>query len=183
MNVDEMIAGIVQREGDYVNHPDDPGGATRWGFTERSARAAGYQGHMRDFPLAMAVELYKREYVAKPGFLEICELDPYVGEEVVDSGVNAGTKRAGLWFQQALNVLNRRGMDYADIAEDGIVGPGTMRAFKGLRKRRGELKARQLMLKALNGLQFMHYYNLADKSQKFESFMVGWLDHRIGSLS
>lgn len=90
----------------------------------------------------------------KPGFLKIAEIDVHVAEEVIDSGVNAGQSRAGLWFQQALNVLNRRGSDYADIGEDGKIGNASIGAFQALRRRRGELAARGLMLKALNGLQF-----------------------------
>ncbi|WPZ05475.1 glycoside hydrolase family 108 protein [Pelagerythrobacter marinus] len=182
MTVDEMIDGIIEREAGFVDHPSDPGGATRWGITQRVARKNGYHGDMRTLPQETAREIYKREYVAKPGFLGIAEIDPFVAEEVIDSGVNAGQFRAAKWFQQALNVLNRRGRDYADIAVDGEIGPRTLGAFKALRQRRGEAKARQLMLKTLNGLQFMHYYKLADGGTKFEDFFVGWIDHRVGAL-
>lgn len=183
MTVDEMIDGILEREGRFVNHPSDPGGATNWGITQRIARANGYQGDMRHLPKATAREIYRREYIQKPGFLSIAEIDPHVAEEVIDSGVNAGQSRAGLWFQQALNVLNRRGADYADVTEDGKIGPRTIAAFQALRRKRGEVVARRLMLRALNGLQFMHYFNLAKGGTKFEDFMVGWVDSRIGSLS
>lgn len=183
MTVDEMIAGIIAREGGFVNHPSDPGGATNFGITQAVARANGYKGDMRSLSKTTACEIYRREYVEKPGFLAIAEIDPVVGEEVIDSGVNAGQRRAALWFQQALNVLNRRGKDYADIAEDGVIGRGTIGAFQALRRRRGDAKARQLMLKALNGLQFMHYFNLASGGTKFEDFMVGWVDSRIGAAA
>ncbi|WP_234179222.1 glycoside hydrolase family 108 protein [Sphingopyxis sp. NFH-91] len=177
-----MIDGIIGREKGYVNHPSDPGGATIWGITERVARANGYTGDMRVMPQAVARDIYYREYIVKPGFLGIAEIDPAVAEEVIDSGVNAGQKRAALWFQQALNVLNRRGVDYADIAEDGIIGRGSIAAFQALRRKRGDAGARRLMLKALNGLQFMHYYGLAKGGTKFEDFMPGWVDGRIGAL-
>jgi len=182
MTIDEMIDGILDREGGYVNHPSDPGGATNWGITQAVARANGYQGHMRDLPKATARAIYRREYVEKPGFLGVAEIDPIVAEELIDSGVNAGQARAKLWFQQALNVLNRRGLDYADINEDGALGPLTLAAFQALRRKRGATTARRLM-KALNGLQFMHYYSLAKGGTKFEDFFPGWIDHRIGALS
>ncbi len=35
-------------------HPDDPGGKTRFGVTEGVARAAGFQGDMRELPLDLA---------------------------------------------------------------------------------------------------------------------------------
>lgn len=183
MTIDEMIERILLREGGYVNHPSDPGGSTKYGITERVARAHGYQGDMRNLPLAVARGIYRKSYVEKPGFLPIAEIDPMVAEEVIDSGVNAGQARAALWFQQALNVLNRRQADYADIVEDGKIGPKSIGAFQALRRKRGDAKARQLMLKALNGLQFMHYFNLAKGGTKFEDFMIGWLDSRIGALA
>lgn len=183
MTVDEMIDGIIDREKGYVNHPSDPGGATNWGITQRVARANGYQGDMRLLPKATARDIYRREYIQKPGFLPIAEIDPMVAEEVIDTGVNAGQARAGLWFQQALNVLNRRGVDYADIGEDGKIGPRSIAAFQALRRKRGEAMARRLMLRALNGLQFMHYFGLAKGGTKFEDFMPGWVDGRIGALS
>ena len=182
MTIDEMIDGILDREGRYVNHPSDPGGATNWGITQRVARANGYQGDMRTLPKATARDIYRREYIEKPGFLPIAEIDPLVAEEVIDSGVNAGQARAALWFQQALNVLNRRGQDYADIGEDGKIGRQSVSAFQALRRRRGEAVARRLMLRALNGLQFKHYFDLAKGGTKFEDFMVGWVDNRVGAI-
>ncbi|KRA83063.1 glycoside hydrolase family 108 protein [Altererythrobacter sp. Root672] len=181
MTIDQLIEGTLVREGGYVDHPSDPGGATKYGITQRVARANGYSGPMRDFPIALARDIYRREYVEKPGLLGIAEIDPHVAEEVIDSGVNVGPKRAKLWFQQALNLLNRRGQDYADISEDGAIGPATLGAFRALRRRRGEAEARELMLKALNGLQFAHYFALARGNARFEDFMAGWLDNRVGA--
>ena len=183
MTIDEMIAGILDREGGFVDHPSDPGGATMYGITQAVARANGYTGPMRSLPKATAIEIYRREYIEKPGFLAVAEIDPQVAEELIDSGVNAGPQRARLWFQQALNVLNRRQKDYPDIDEDGKIGPRSIAAFQALRRRRGNAKARQLMLKTLNGLQFMHYFGLAKGGTKFEDFMVGWVDSRIGGLA
>lgn len=182
MTVDEMIDGILAREGGYVNHPSDPGGATNFGITERVARANGYQGRMQDLPKATARAIYRREYVEKPGFLGVAEIDPLVAEELIDTGVNAGPARARLWFQKSLNLLNRRGVDYPDIAADGAIGPVTLNAFRALRRKRGEVQARRLMLRCLNGYQFEHYKDLAENSAKFEDFMVGWVDSRIGAL-
>ena len=179
----KMIDGILDREGVYVNHPSDPGGATKYGITQRVARANGYQGDMRSLTKTSAQLIYYREYIVKPGFLGIAEIDIAVAEEVIDSGVNAGQARAALWFQQALNVLNRRAVDYPDIAEDGQIGPKSISAFQALRRKRGEAGARRLMLKALHGLQFMHYYGLAKGGTKFEDFMVGWIESRIGALT
>lgn len=45
---DEIFDAVLGKEGGYVNHPDDRGGPTKWGITEKVARAHGYRGDMRD---------------------------------------------------------------------------------------------------------------------------------------
>lgn len=182
MTINDMVDGILEREGRYVDHPSDPGGRTNWGITERVARENGYSGDMRLLPKATAAAIYTREYIEKPKFSGIADRDPLVAEEVIDSGVNAGQSRAAKWFQESLNVLNRRQRDYRDLLVDGDIGPASLGAFEALRRKRGPAKARQLLLKCLNGLQFAHYYRLAEGGTKFEDFMVGWLDTRIGAL-
>lgn len=180
-NIAELIDGILEREGGYVDHPSDPGGKTNWGITERVARAMGYRGHMRNLPQPIAREIYYQQYIVKPGFLPVAETDLVVGEELIDSGVNAGPARSAKWFQQSLNILNRRQRDYSDIAVDGDIGPATMRAFQALRQKRGYHTRQILMKRCLDGLQFGHYYNLAEDNSKFEDFMPGWVAGRIGN--
>lgn len=177
--MERFIAGVLEREGGYVDHPSDPGGATNWGITQRVARANGYNGHMRDLPKATAIDIYRREYIEKPGFDKIAAIDETVAEKLIDAGVNAGTQRAGQWFQQSLNTLNRRQVDFGDVTEDGKIGPRTIAAFNALRAKRGPAAARSLMMKCLNGLQFGHYYSLAKNNAKFEDFFVGWISSRI----
>lgn len=181
MTIEAMIDGILEREGGYVDHPSDPGGATNFGITQRVARANGYQGHMRDLAKAVARDIYRREYIEKPGFLGICNLDPVVAEEVIDSGVNAGQGRAARWYQTALNLFNRRGVDYRDIVVDGQIGPATLAAHKALIAKRGAADARDMMIDALDGLQFGHYAALSVDNSKFEDFMPGWVRTRIGN--
>ena len=89
-----MIDGIIGREGAYVDHPSDPGGATIWGMTERVARANGYTDDMRVMPQAVARDIYYREYIVKPGFLSIAEIDPAVAEEVLDRRLSGPAPQA-----------------------------------------------------------------------------------------
>lgn len=179
----KVIDGIIEREGGFVDHPSDPGGKTCWGITQAVARANGYVGDMRQLPKERARQIYYQQYIVKPGFSGIAELDPAVAAEMIDSGVNCGPARAASWFQQLLNMFNQGGKDYADIAEDGKVGPNSISAFQALRRKRGAAAASDAMLKGLNGLQFGHYANLARGNQKFEAFMFGWVAHRIGALA
>lgn len=177
-----IIAAVVAIEGGYVDHESDPGGKTKYGITEATARVCGYRGDMRDMPREVAVDCYGQNYIDRPGFTPIVAASKALGHEAVDTGVNTGTYRAALWYQESLNHLNRRGRDYADIAEDGKIGPGTMFAYRQLQRVRGEKKACQLMVKLMDAKQAGHYMRLASGNSKFEDFMPGWVDHRLWNV-
>lgn len=177
-----IIDGVIAVEGGYVDHPSDPGGATKFGITERVARASGYTGHMRDLPRSTAFNIYWLQYVVAPNFDDVAEIDAQVAEELIDTGVNAGQKRAAQWFQEALNAFNERGRTYPNIAEDGALGPASLAAFRAFKKRRGAAATRA-MLGALDALQGGHYLRLADNDSKFEDFAFGWFAHRIRNVA
>ena len=63
----DLIAEIIEIEGGYVNHPADRGGPTKYGITEKVARAFGYQGDMRDLPKSKAFEIYDKNYWQRLG--------------------------------------------------------------------------------------------------------------------
>lgn len=178
MSIDDMIEATIGKEGGYSNHPADRGGPTRWGITERVARKNGYTGDMKDLPREKAVAIYRQEYAINPGFAAVAEISSAVGEELFDTGVNMGPAVPSLWFQQILNGLNNGGKLYADIGEDGDIGPGTLAAFKAYRKARGA-EADAVMLKALNCMQGARYIDLARKRGANEAFLFGWLRTRI----
>lgn len=178
-----ILAAVVNVEGGYVDHPDDPGGKTNHGITERTARACGYTGDMRDLSKDQALSCYNRLYVDRPGFSPVVAVSRAVGEEAIDTGVNVGPSLPSRWFQESLNHLNRRGRDYADIAVDGDIGPATMRAYERLQQVRGKAKACQLVVKLMDAKQAGHYMRLARNNSKFETFMPGWTDHRLWNVA
>lgn len=173
-----IIASVFALEGGYVNNPKDPGGATNHGVTEKVARKHGYIGHMRDLPKEFAQEIAYKDYIVAPGYEPLLEISPAVSEELIDTGYNAGPGRSSRWFQVALNSLNRGGRDYPDIVVDGQVGPRTIEAYRSLEKRRGKVKACEMILKLLEAQQGMHYLSLGH----LEDFMPGWVDHRMGNV-
>lgn len=174
-----IIAAVFAVEGGYVNNPKDPGGATNHGVTEAVARKNDYKGHMRDLPKEFAADIAYKDYIKAPGYEPLLELSPTLAHKLIDIGYNAGPGRSSRWLQIAINSLNRGGQDYADIAVDGRVGPATINAYKNLAKRRGETKACELVLKVLEGQQAQHYLSL----RHLETFMIGWVDHRLGNVS
>lgn len=178
MSIDSLIEGVIGREGAFVNNPADPGGATRWGITERVARRRGYTGLMSELPRETAKQIYFDEYVVGPGFAAIIPLSPAIAEELVDTGVNMGPAVASLFFQKALNTFNNQGQDYGDVRIDGDVGPATIVALKALLTKRGA-DGETVMLRALNCLQGERYISIGAGRPASEAFEFGWFLRRI----
>jgi lysozyme family protein len=179
MNVDELIEGVIAREGGYSNHPADRGGPTRWGVTEAVARAHGYAGDMRAYPREEAVTVYRRIYWLRPGFDGVAELAPLIAAELFDTGVNMGPEVAAGFLQRALNALNRGASDYPDLPVDRRVGDATIQALKGFVARRGR-SGETVLLKAIEALQGERYLRLAEQRPANEAFLYGWLANRLG---
>lgn len=177
-----ILASIFAVEGGYVNNRNDPGGPTTLGVTEVVARDNGFQGRMQDLTQADAIGIYTQQYIERPGYGPLVDLDFWFAEEIIDTGVNAGPGRASRWAQESLNHFNNRGQDYREIAEDGRFGPGSLAAYRALQRKRGKKLACELMIKALDAKQAQHYMRLAGKDSKFETFMVGWMRTRVGNV-
>jgi len=175
--VEAMLEALVGREGGYVDHPSDRGGATMWGVTEAVARAHGYRGAMRAMPRAVALAIYRARYWRAPGFDAIEAIDAPVAERLLDIGVNMGPVVAGRMLQRLLNALNGRGGLYADLAVDGACGVMTRAAMMALIERRGP-RARQVLLHGLRALQATRYLEIAEGDPRQEDFAWGWLSAR-----
>lgn len=117
----ETCVGIVlAHEGGFVDHPDDPGGATNMGITHRTL--AAHRGtdvtldDVRGLTRAEAKAIYHRSYWQP---VHGDELPPGLDLVVFDFGVNAGVARSVKLLQRVLGV-----------ATDGIVGEITLAAAK-----------------------------------------------------
>lgn len=179
MSFEEAFTKVVGLEGRYSDHPDDSGGATIYGITERVARACGYTGLMREMPLAVAHEIYRSRYWDRMHLDHVVNIaGARVADELFDTGVNQGTSAAGAYLQRTLNALNQKGTAYADIPVDGDLGMLTIAALRSFVKVRG-VQGTTVLLRALNALQGAAYIELAEKRPKDESFLYGWLLNRV----
>jgi lysozyme family protein len=179
-SIDSLIDEVIDREGDYVNHPADRGGPTRWGITEGVARAQGYAGEMRALPRDLAADIYRRIYWTTPRFDQIARRAPKIAAELFDTGVNMGTGTAVGFLQRALNALNRGARDFPDIMVDRSIGPATLHALDGLLRARGP-RGETVLLRAIEALQGERYIALAERRPSQEAFLYGWLANRLGS--
>lgn len=178
MTIATLIDQLITREGGFVDHPADRGGATRWGITTAVARANGYHGAIRDLPKAVAATIYESVYWRAPGFDRIATCAPRLAAELFDTGVNMGTGVATGFLQRALNALNRGASDFPDLALDQSVGPRTLAALDAFLARRGGA-GEGVLVKAVDALQGERYVSLAERRPQNEAFLYGWLAERL----
>lgn len=158
MTTADLITGIIEREGSFVNDPDDSGGPTKYGVTKatlarwrkRRVTTAEVAALTKD----EARDIYQALYIDQPGFAGIPE--PLL-TQVVDFGVNAGTSQATRTLQLVLGVT-----------QDGICGPKTRAAAA---KRGAGDVALQLWRARI------HFYaHLVAQRPTQEKFIDGWLN-------
>lgn len=178
--IDQLIDELIGREGGYVNDPNDAGGETNFGITVGTARANGYTGAMKDLPRSTAADIYKRIYWTRPGFDRVAMIDADIAAELFDTGVNMGPAVAATFLQRALNLLNRGGKDYAEVAPDGKAGWQTIHALQSYRSARG-LQGMRVLLTALQVQQGCKYLDLAEHRPANENFLFGWLLNRVAA--
>jgi len=181
MSIREILEGLIEREGGYVDNPDDAGGATNFGITfgeYRRRHPNGTKDDLRRMKVEEAFDIYLNEYYIKPGFDKVAKVSPLIAEELVDTGVNMGIGVASTFFQRCLNAFNRKEAHYADIVVDGDVGNASITALVSFLKKRGK-HGETVFLKALDCLQGARYIELAEKREANESFVFGWIDNRI----
>ena len=167
----EALNSVMGSEGGYADLKGDKGGETYKGIARNFHQ--DWQGwdivdeYKNKFPNSfkeyLAADSSLQNFVTlfyKQNYWDIFQGDklPYiVAEELLDQSINQGTgKLGGNRLQEALNLLNRNGRLFKDLVVDGDVGAKTLKALQKVNQRR--------LVKVLNGLQFMRYYNLDIKN-------------------
>lgn len=116
MDFDVAFDRLIGHEGGFVNHPSDPGGSTKFGVTQRTAREAGYTGDMRDLTREQARAIYLEAYWRRA---RADQYDPAIGFQLFDASVNHGIGNGIRFLQRAVGV-----------ADDGVIGPLTVAAIR-----------------------------------------------------
>lgn len=179
MSWDHVIDRIIDREGSrYTNHPADRGGPTRWGITlatlKRACNANATAEDVRCLSEDTARDIYRQRYVEDPGFDAVAAQSARVAAELIDSGVNVGTRRASRWLQVALNA----GLDpRVDLLVDGICGDMTIDALRQYLAAREH--AEDILLAMLNAQQGDHYLRLTRINRDQRVFVNGWFLQRV----
>lgn len=126
MNIDDMIEEVLKKEGGYVNHKLDKGGATNLGITQDTLsnyikRRASIQ-EVKSLTREMAARIYKENYYFAH---KIDKLPEIIQPILFDVSVNSGGSRAVKMLQQILFDLN-----YPIGLADGVIGAKTVKYSK-----------------------------------------------------
>ena len=178
MTIDEIITGVLEREGGYCHNPNDPGGETCYGIDKQTARLCGYMGEMNALPRGTAAAIYRSRFYTGPHFDAVANIAPTVGCALVDIAVNQGVPQASMYLQKALNIFNQNEALWPDVHIDFNVGPSTLDALKSLLAHRGPA-GEVVMHKALTCLQGARYIEIGEHNPKLESFEFGWFANRV----
>lgn len=119
-NFEKAFKKTLVHEGGWSDNPNDPGGATMKGVTQRTysdflGRPAT-RAELRAIPDGHLQAIYRTGYWDK---VRASELPSGVDFAIYDAAVNSGPARAAKWLQSALGV-----------PADGILGPKTLAAAK-----------------------------------------------------
>ena len=156
-DVERLAREIVAREGGYVNDPDDPGGATKYGVTIHTMRRLGMDldgdggitpADVRLLSQDHAVEIFLEHYFARPRISALPEpLQPSVFDMYVNAGANA------------VRILQRLLNDMGEAVKvDGVIGKHTIAAAKSALSR-----APHHLADAYGIARRNYYYDLADR--------------------
>ncbi|MEY8802897.1 holin-associated N-acetylmuramidase [Leisingera sp. XS_AS12] len=168
--VQDIAAEIVAREGGFVNDPDDPGGATKYGVTIGTLRRLGLDltgdgrigvDDVRAFSPEDAERIFIRHYFDAPG---IGALPQSVQASVFDMYVNAGSNAVRI-LQQLLVQMGYQ------VTVDGVIG----RQTAGAARQAAEVDA-QAFRDAYGIARRNYYFRLADRrpaSRKYARTRAG----------
>lgn len=169
-SVDEIATEIVAREGGYVNDPDDPGGATKYGVTIGTMKRLGLDlnrdgrvdtADVKALTRAQAAGIFKEHYFRRPG---IERLPAALHGPVFDMYVNSGTNAVKILQR----LVTRMGFP---VDADGLIGPRTIGAVKA-----AAAAAPRHIADAYGIERRNYYYALADArpaSRKYASTPAG----------
>jgi lysozyme family protein len=156
-DVRQIATEIVAREGGYVNDPDDPGGATKYGVTIHTLRRLGLDltedgnisaDDVRRLSQDQAIEIFLTHYFDEP---RIRALPASLHATVFDMYVNAG-QAAVVLLQKLLVKMGEA------ITVDGVIGPQTTGACA-----RAYENARFHLVDAYGIERRNYYFSLADR--------------------
>ncbi len=151
-----------------IHHPDWVG----WAVIDAARREPGFPKQLKsDRSLQASVKkFYKARYWE--AFQGDDIPDQGIANELYDTAVNMGLRRAVRFLQSGLNLLNRDEKDYKDLVVDGWFGAKTSATLLVYLKKDKDPSA---LLKLMNIQQGARYAAIMSADASQERFARGWL--------
>ena len=166
----EIILDVLSAEGSFVNDPDDKGGATNFGVTQKSYSAfLGREASVddvRNMTEEEAKECYRKDFW-NPA--KIDRLPENLRHIYFDMVVNMGRRNAGKIIQQAVNTKKNQTL----LEVDGIVGSGTLSHVADLTLK--DVLVERAMFFANNCFDGSRFAKRTSQNK----FLRGWVFHRV----
>lgn len=189
---EDYLKVILKHEGGYVDHPSDPGGATKYGISSRFLIALGdydkdgilegdldHDGDIdaddiRRLTVELAGQFYF-EHFWKPLKCDMIK-DPMLKLHIFDCGVNCGIKRAVKMVQKLIGVT-----------DDGVIGNITLQAVNRrtshfVWKVYQDIEIPILLWQEYAWARVERYRYLAEVNPKLSVFLKGW-ENRVHSTT
>ena len=163
-SVRDIAREIVAREGGFVNDPDDPGGATKYGVTIDTMRRLGLDldgdgrvsvADVRRLSRAEAERIFVEHYYTRTG---IATLPEVLRASVFDMYVNAGANAVRI-LQRLLRQMGQ------DVIVDGVIGRRTAAAAQAAYR-----AAPDHIADAYGVARRSYYFRLADRRPGLRKF-------------
>lgn len=189
--LENIIPSILQLEGGFVNHPNDPGGATNFGITLRTYRK--FFGEDKTVEDLKNIPTEHKNHIYEVGYWNPIKGYMFQHEAlaatVFDFAVNGGVPKAAKTLQYVLNVYFNK-----QLVVDGIIGTLSLEAVNSLNQ--DEAKAcfvlyndvrkiyyayRADLLKS-NAPHYAFVSSLTNPDSSSSVFYKGWIN-RVNKIS
>jgi lysozyme family protein len=163
---------VFKHEGGFVDHDDDPGGATRYGISLRFLESEGLDidgdgdidaDDIRALDIDRAAELYNVHFWLANNYQSI---DPQIiANKIFDCCVNMGPRQAHKIAQRGCRAVG------FFLVDDGILGPNSRRVLSLV----GATGRAAGLLAAMRSEQAGFYRELIARKPELGAFRKGWM--------
>ena len=147
---------VISNEGGYVFDKNDPGGATKYGISQKCYPTL----NIKALSLEEAKKIYYCDYWLRGKFEQIP--DEKVATQVFDFSVNLGIRAATIVLQRALRAGG------INVLEDGLIGSQTLSATI--------FSEPAVLLAAIKSEAAGYYRSIVAQDPEKRRFLDGWLN-------
>ncbi len=157
---EKCLEFVLLHEGGTNADPDDRGGLTKYGISQRQYPDLNIQNLTRD----QALIIYRSDYWA---FNSCYKMNPSLDLVLFDSSVNCGNSSSAKWLQKTLIKMG------SNLEADGIIGDITLSSVENYNPR--------ILADGIIAYRLKRYVHLVQRKPEQIKFINGWIN-RISDL-